>query len=185
MESWRLWYNSMTRFIIVLPSPITSLSPLLKNMPFGLAYQCLKKNLSTALNSPLSHQPLRKLFISNLLTYQKASDFAKAKKTNTFESVLALLIYGLFLFPNMDNFIDLNAIKIFLTKNPVLTLLADTYHSIQKGWNYCLLCTSAIQMVCFKLTQIHLLQGKHRKSSLVSKDHASRPSRHCVGPYSH
>ena len=56
--------------------------------------------------------------------YQKASDFAKAKKTDAFESVLALLIYGLF-FPNMDNFIDLNAIKMFLTKNPVPTLLAD------------------------------------------------------------
>lgn len=70
--------------------------------------------------------------------YQKASAFAKAKKTDAFESVLALLIYGLFLFPNMDNFVDLNAIKIFLTKNPVPTLLADTYHSIhyrniQKG----------------------------------------------------
>jgi len=62
--------------------------------------------------------------------YQNASDFAKAKKTNAFKSVLALLIYGLFFFPNMDNFIDLNAIKIFLTKNLVPTLLADTYHSI-------------------------------------------------------
>ena len=62
--------------------------------------------------------------------YQKASDFAKAKKTDAFESVLALLIYGLFLFPNMDNFIDLNEIKTFLTKNLVLTLLADTYHPI-------------------------------------------------------
>jgi len=62
--------------------------------------------------------------------YQKASNFAKAKKTDAFELVLALLIYGLVLFPNMDNFIDLNAIKMFLTKNPVPTLLADTYHSI-------------------------------------------------------
>ena len=62
--------------------------------------------------------------------YQKASDFAKAKKTDAFESVLALLIYGLLLLPNMDNFIDLNVIKMFLTKNPVPNLLADTYHSI-------------------------------------------------------
>jgi len=30
----------------------------------------------------------------------------------------------------MNNFIDLNAIKTFLIKNPVATLLADTYHSI-------------------------------------------------------
>ncbi|AES76253.1 uncharacterized protein [Medicago truncatula] len=62
--------------------------------------------------------------------YQKASDFVKAKKTNAFESIFTLLIYGLFLFPNMDNFVDLNAIKIFLAKNPVPTLLANTYHSI-------------------------------------------------------
>jgi hypothetical protein len=70
--------------------------------------------------------------------YRKASDFAKAKKTDAFETVLALLIYGLFLFPNMDSFVDINAIKIFLTNNPIPTLFADTYHSIhhrqrQKG----------------------------------------------------
>lgn len=62
--------------------------------------------------------------------YQKASDFAKAKKIDAFKSVLGLLIYGIFLFPDMDNFVDLNAIKIFLTKNPVPTLLVNTYHSI-------------------------------------------------------
>ena len=48
----------------------------------------------------------------------------------SFHSILALLIYGLLLFPNIDNFVDINAIKIFLTKNLVPTLLADTYHSI-------------------------------------------------------
>jgi hypothetical protein len=62
--------------------------------------------------------------------YRKAYDFLQAKKTDAFESVLALLIYGLFLFPNMENFVDINAIKIFLTNNPVPTFLADTYHSI-------------------------------------------------------
>jgi len=44
--------------------------------------------------------------------------------------ILALLIYGLLLSPNIDNFVDINAIKIFLTRNLVPTLLADTYHSI-------------------------------------------------------
>jgi len=34
------------------------------------------------------------------------------------------------LFPNIDGFVDANAIQIFLTKNPVPTLLAETYHSI-------------------------------------------------------
>ncbi|KAL5170958.1 hypothetical protein HKD37_11G032543 [Glycine soja] len=62
--------------------------------------------------------------------YQQASIFAEAASILAFHSILALLIYGLLLFPNIDNFIDINAIKIFLTKNPVPTLLADTYHSI-------------------------------------------------------
>jgi len=62
--------------------------------------------------------------------YEKATTFARDQKTDAFESILVLLIYGLFLFPNMDNFVDLNAIKFILTKNPVPTLLAETYHSI-------------------------------------------------------
>jgi hypothetical protein len=35
-------------------------------------------------------------------------------------------------FPNIDDFFDINAIQIFLSKNPVPTLLADTYHSIHE-----------------------------------------------------
>ena len=45
-----------------------------------------------------------------------------------FEDVLALLIYGLVLFPNSDQFIDLNAIKVFLSHNPIPTLLGDILH---------------------------------------------------------
>ena len=52
------------------------------------------------------------------------------KNTFVFEFILALLIYGLVLFPNIDGFVDTNAIQIFFTKNPVPTLLAETYHSI-------------------------------------------------------
>jgi len=36
----------------------------------------------------------------------------------------------LVLFPSIDGFVDANAIQIVLTKNPVPTLLAETYHSI-------------------------------------------------------
>ncbi|CAL5200750.1 unnamed protein product [Lathyrus oleraceus] len=49
---------------------------------------------------------------------------------HAFEDVLALLIYGLVLFPNPDQFIDMNAIQIFLTHNPVPTLLGDILHSL-------------------------------------------------------
>jgi len=52
------------------------------------------------------------------------------KSTLVFESILALLIYGLVFSPSIDGFVDAKAVQIFLTKNPVPTLLADTYHSI-------------------------------------------------------
>ncbi|KEH33561.1 hypothetical protein MTR_3g046487 [Medicago truncatula] len=63
---------------------------------------------------------------------------------DTLEDILALLIYGLILFPNLDNFVDMNAIEIFHSKNPVPTLLADTYHAIHdrtlKGRGYIFCC---------------------------------------------
>src|SRR4051812_36306045 len=49
---------------------------------------------------------------------------------SAFEEILALLIYGLFLVPNVNDFVDINAIKIFLIGNPVSTLLGDMYFSI-------------------------------------------------------
>ncbi|KAI5415908.1 hypothetical protein KIW84_041082 [Lathyrus oleraceus] len=60
----------------------------------------------------------------------KAREFLKVMDFHAFEDVLALLIYGLVLFPNPDQFIDMNAIKIFLTHNPVPTLLGDILHSL-------------------------------------------------------
>ena len=52
------------------------------------------------------------------------------KSTVAFEAIFALLAYGLFLFLNIDNFVDVNAIRIFLIGNPVPTLLGDSYYSI-------------------------------------------------------
>ena len=47
-----------------------------------------------------------------------------------FEDILALLIYGLVLFLNSDSFVDMNAIKIFMSRNPVPTLLGDILHAL-------------------------------------------------------
>ena len=47
-----------------------------------------------------------------------------------FEDVLALLIYGLVLFPNPDQLVDVNAIKVFLSRNPVPTLLGEILHRL-------------------------------------------------------
>jgi len=72
------------------------------------------------------------LGLSTDFLYEKAALFDEMRSADAFDSILALLIYGLVLFPNLDNFVDINAIHIFLSKNPVPTLLADTYHSIHE-----------------------------------------------------
>ena len=43
---------------------------------------------------------------------------------------MTLLIYGLVLFLNPDSFVDVNALKIFLSRNPVPTLLGDILHTL-------------------------------------------------------
>ncbi|XP_050887911.1 uncharacterized protein LOC127093052 [Lathyrus oleraceus] len=60
----------------------------------------------------------------------KASDFKSKEDWVAFNAVLALILYGIVLFPNIDDFVDMTAIRIFLLKNPIPTLLADVYHSI-------------------------------------------------------
>ncbi|KAI5409713.1 hypothetical protein KIW84_055240 [Lathyrus oleraceus] len=60
----------------------------------------------------------------------KATLFGKAMSKEAFEAIFVLLIYGLVLFPNIDNFVDVNAIRIFFSLNPVSTLLGDTYFSL-------------------------------------------------------
>jgi hypothetical protein len=76
---------------------------------------------------------------------EKASSFANANSMVAFDIVLALLIYGLVLFSNIDNFVDINAMRIFLIRNPIPTLLGDTYFSIHhrtyKGSGTIVCCT--------------------------------------------
>ncbi|XP_058768752.1 uncharacterized protein LOC131642533 [Vicia villosa] len=79
---------------------------------------------------------------------EKALTLSQERKEEDFEAVFALLVYGLFLLPNINKFVDRNAIKIFMKKNPVPTLLGDTYYSIHlrnsygKGMVTC--CTSLL-----------------------------------------
>lgn len=77
---------------------------------------------------------------------EKAATLAIAGSMVAFEAILALLIYGIILFPNVDNFVDINAIHIFLIRNLVPTLLADTYYSIhdkmEKNGGTVMCCTS-------------------------------------------
>ncbi|XP_058721420.1 uncharacterized protein LOC131593165 [Vicia villosa] len=67
---------------------------------------------------------------------EKALTLSQERKEKGFESVFALLLYGLFLFLNINNFVDMNAIKIFMKKNLVPTLLGDTYYFIHLKHSY-------------------------------------------------
>ena len=112
--------------------------PILEREPFnGLEFAPKTADIAKALHlKPFNlvhpHYTIKNGFqgLTAKFLYEKAATFARDQKTDAFESILVLLIYGFFLFPNMDNFVDLNAIKFILTKNPVPTLLAETYHSI-------------------------------------------------------
>ncbi|XP_050890804.1 uncharacterized protein LOC127096252 [Lathyrus oleraceus] len=68
-------------------------------------------------------------FTSKLLV-DKVIAFADAGSWDAFNAILSLLIYGIVLFPNMEDFVDLAFIHIFMTKSLVPTLLDDTYYSI-------------------------------------------------------
>ncbi|KAI5404187.1 hypothetical protein KIW84_051361 [Lathyrus oleraceus] len=60
----------------------------------------------------------------------QATIYRNAMSEDAFEAIFVLLIYGLVLFPNIDKFVDVNAIRIFSALSPVPTLLGDTYFSL-------------------------------------------------------
>ncbi|XP_050878584.1 uncharacterized protein LOC127082391 [Lathyrus oleraceus] len=88
------------------------------------------------------------LGLTSRFLLEKAFIFAEADNKDAFEAIFALLIYGIMLFPNTDEFVDVNAIRIFLIGNPIPTLLGDTYHSIhhrtKKGGGTILCCASLL-----------------------------------------
>ncbi|XP_004514576.1 uncharacterized protein [Cicer arietinum] len=62
---------------------------------------------------------------------QKCQDLADKKEWSAFIDVLALIIFGIVIFPNLDNFVDVAAINVFLVfnkhkQNPVPAILADS-----------------------------------------------------------
>ncbi|XP_058732871.1 uncharacterized protein LOC131604453 [Vicia villosa] len=65
---------------------------------------------------------------------KKADTLAVEKKWKEFNALLAVMIYGLVLFPNIPNFVDLTAVCLFMDQNPVPTLLADTYYIIHSRY---------------------------------------------------
>ena len=110
-------------------------------------------------------------FLAKLLL-EKARSFWDDMDFQAFEEVLALLIYGLVLFPNSDQFIDVNAIKVFLSRNPIPTLLGDILHCLhthtmkKKRYPF-VLYTSTCQVVHFTPASVNI--EERAKIDLVSK----------------
>lgn len=61
---------------------------------------------------------------------EKAIAFADVGSWINFYALFTFIIYGMVLFSSMEDFVDLASIHIFLSKNPVPTLLANTYYYI-------------------------------------------------------
>ncbi|CAI8618015.1 unnamed protein product [Vicia faba] len=67
-------------------------------------------------------------FLAKFL-FEKAQNCWNSLDLQDFEKIVALLIYGMVLFPNPDQLIDVNTVKIFMPRNSVPTLLEDILHS--------------------------------------------------------
>lgn len=61
---------------------------------------------------------------------EKVVTFAEAESWSDFNVDFTLIIYGIVLFLNMEDFVHLASIYLLMAKNHVPTLLADTYYSI-------------------------------------------------------
>lgn len=64
-----------------------------------------------------------------------AQIFAKAQKWEGYDTIMAFLIFGLVLFPNVEKLVDVAAISVFWTvkvkdEDPVHALLAYVYHTL-------------------------------------------------------
>ena len=67
----------------------------------------------------------------------KARDMANQEEWVPFMDVLALLIFGVLLFPNVDGLVDLAAIDAFLAyhhskESPVVAVLADLFDTFYR-----------------------------------------------------
>ncbi|XP_050918661.1 uncharacterized protein LOC127136109 [Lathyrus oleraceus] len=104
------------------------------------------------------------LGLTSRFLLEKAFIFAEADSKDAFESIFALLIYGIVIFPNIEDFVDVNAIRIFLIGNPVPTLLGDTYHSIhhmtKKDGGTILCCAPLLYKCCGEFPNVPLI-GVH------------------------
>lgn len=60
-----------------------------------------------------------------------AKEHAAVGNWKTVCALIAVSIYGIVLFPNQKNFVDHNAIRLFMQRNPIPTLIGDVYSTLR------------------------------------------------------
>jgi len=70
---------------------------------------------------------------------EKVKALADQGEWTSFIDVLALLVFGVFLFPNVDGLVDLAVINAFLAyhhskESPILAILADSYDTFDRRY---------------------------------------------------
>ena len=130
--------------------------PILNQLPFNRTERDPKpEEIAQALHLHLSYVTTHwetRSGIKGVLAkflFEKAQGCWNSIYLQDFEEIIALLIYGMVLFPNPDQLIDVSAIKIFMSHNSVPTLLGDILHSFhtrtmrRRGVLMC--CTSLLE----------------------------------------
>ncbi|XP_058775613.1 uncharacterized protein LOC131649886 [Vicia villosa] len=111
--------------------------PVLDQMPYTGEEEIPKlEDVAAALHLPRSE--IKKAWVNKGeynglhidFLYNQAEILINAASMDALEKVLAFLIYGQVLFPRYDKIVDVIAIKIFISNNPVPTLSGDLLHSI-------------------------------------------------------
>ncbi|KAH1265201.1 hypothetical protein GmHk_01G000956 [Glycine max] len=114
----------------------------------------------------------------------KARDMVSQEKWGAFADILALLIFGVVLFPNVDGLVDLSAIDAFLAyhhnkESPVVAILADLFDTFdrrcEKQCTDCLLFTRSLCVVGFTpIPTRHKTPVSASKLSLMRQKRKSR-----------
>ncbi|XP_058742194.1 uncharacterized protein LOC131614696 [Vicia villosa] len=111
--------------------------PVLDQMPYTGEEETPKlEDVAAALHLPRSE--IKKVWVNKGdytgvpidFLYSQADILINAMSMDALEKVLACLIYGQVLLPRYDKIVDVIALKIFISNNPVPTLLGDLLHSI-------------------------------------------------------
>lgn len=119
----------MEEFERILDQPIKDHDPFPK-LEEDVTKPKIASDLGLDVNEVVSYWALRGVFKGFRRKFLEDQDLKciKEEKCDAYYAILALLIHGIVLFPNIDN-VDHLVVEIFLSGNPMPFLLVDFYHT--------------------------------------------------------